>query len=191
MFFETLFWKNTYFIFFSDFYYFYHHACVHPLTNLTKPLNFFKGNKAVKKKCFLQNVFFLLYHLSSVPSLITLLLEKVFHEKTSHKKLLFLKLEFKILLSFLCTLLIIYTKASKNLINLKVILYQKVKQALNMFFFLSSLLCTRTDTSLIQKNISWKWFFWITFFLKNFLKLSWATPLIIFTKPIKKRFSWK
>ena len=135
MFFETLFWKNTYFIFFSDFYYFYHHACIHPLTNLTKPLNFFKGNKAVKKKCFLQNVFFLLYHLSSVPSLITLLLEKVFHEKTSHKKLLFLKLEFKILLSFLCNLLIIYTKAFKNLIVLKVILCWKRKTGPKDDFF--------------------------------------------------------
>ena len=170
MFFETLFWKNTYFIFFSDFYYFYHHACVHPLTNLTKPLNFFKGNKAVKKKCFLQNVFFLLYHLSSVPSLITLLLEKVFHEKTSYKKLLFLKLEFKILLSFLCTLLIIYTKASKNLIILKVILCEKTKRGpKHDFCFPSSLLCTPTDNSIIQKTLAWKCIFMNSFFCGEYV----------------------
>ena len=116
---------------------------------------------------------------------------KVFHEKTSHKKLLFLKNKFKVLLSFLCTLLIVYTKPFKNLIILKVILCQKSKTGPKYGFFLSSLLCTRTDISIIQKKFSWKWFSWTIFFLKyTFLKLPWVTFLILFTKPFIKCFSW-
>ena len=135
MLFETLFWKNTYFIFFFWLLLFLSSCVCTPIDESYQTTQFFQREQSSEKKCFLQNVFFLLYHLSSVPSLITLLLEKVFHEKTSHKKLLFLKLESKILLSFLCTLLVIYTKASKNLINLKVILYQKSKRGPKYVFF--------------------------------------------------------
>ena len=52
---------------------------------------FFEENKHQGKKFFLQNMVFLFYHRTSVPSLITLWFKKVLHEKKFPEKLVFPK----------------------------------------------------------------------------------------------------
>ena len=61
----------------------------------------------------------------------------------------------------------------------------------NIYFFLSSVVCTPTDKTVGQKNL-WRMFFNTTNFSekKVFFQHSCATPLVIFTEQFKKLFSW-
>ena len=190
--FESLLWKSTFYLIFSDFFFIFiimrvytHWWIISNHSNIVKEKNQWKKMFSPKRNfSFVSSVLCTLND--------NFVAQKSFSRENFSWKLLFLKHKFKLLLSFLCTLLMIYTKAFKNLIILKVILCKKSKTGPKYDFFLSSILCTRSDISIIQKNFSWKWFSWTIFSLKiTFLKLSWVTPLIIFTKRFKKRFSRK
>ena len=144
------------------------------------------------KKCFLQNISFPLYHRSSVPSLITLLFEKVFHEKTFHKIYFSRKIIFKYFYLSCVPRWVFIANLSNFWSFWKWFSVKKRKQALKKIFFLSLLLCTVLITVSFKKTFLGNNFREKFFFLKyTFLQHSWITHLIIFTKPFKKRFSWK
>ena len=170
--------KHLFYISFLIFFYFHHHACVHPLMNHIKRFKFFEGKKPVKRMFSLKFNFFL-YYLSSVPLLITLLFEKVFREKTFHKNYFSWKMIFIFFINPVYPVENLYQIFQKIDHFQSDSLLKKSKQTLNRIFFLSSLLCTRTDNSIIQKNISEKDFS-LKFFSWNipFLQHSWLTPLI-------------
>ena len=119
--FQNSFLKKHYLkIFFLVF--FYHPLCAHPLMNHTEPIEIFEGKQKSVTKIFSPNFNFTF--VSSVLCTLTenFVVQKFFHGKFFQKQLLFLKLNFQIFWSFLCTPLIVYDKAFKKLINLKVIL---------------------------------------------------------------------
>ena len=161
--------------------------------NRTKPIQSFQRKQISVKKNFSPNCNF--SFVSSVLCSLTdnFVVQKSFSRKKFSEKLLLLKNNFLLLLSFLSTPLISYTKLSKNLIILKVNLCWKKKEVLNMIFHF----CLRSSVpplirGTFKKTFLEKNFSWTTIFLKNkFITLFLSNLFDIFYQTIQNTFSWK